>query len=68
MGEQDRGGSRSRCDHCGDALDVETWHPAELVEEEGDDTRLVEFCSEECHERWQRDAEDRLSPGGSTTF
>lgn len=52
MGEQEQGGSNSHCDRCGDAFDVREWYPAEFVEGDAGNVRLLEFCSADCRDAW----------------
>lgn len=68
MGEDERddgwapGGARgtpTRCAICGAHLDPGTWHPTVGHTEPGGMYRIVRFCSDECHDAWTPEREER---------
>ena len=43
----------SRCAVCGTSLEPEDWHPTETVIDDDEVKKLLVFCDEECHSKWE---------------
>ena len=52
-------GEEQVCVTCGDAIDIESWHPVLADTDAGGTLRLYPFCTPDCRNEWNRRRNDR---------
>ncbi|MGA9401365.1 DUF7576 family protein [Haladaptatus sp.] len=52
-------GDQQICAVCGDAIDIEAWHPVLADTDSNGTLRLYPFCTPACRNEWNRHRNDR---------
>jgi hypothetical protein len=46
---------QDRCDHCGDPIDTDDWHPVATRRDDDGRIQIRDFCCDDCRDAWLRE-------------